>query len=58
MIKHLEIDDINDGEEALAIWLVSPLLGLYFLNLFCLKDKDPAFPPFFLTDKYHDIMCI
>jgi len=47
MIKHLEIDDINDGEEALAIWLVSPLLGLYFLNLFCLKDKDPAFPPFF-----------
>ncbi|CAK5088816.1 unnamed protein product [Meloidogyne enterolobii] len=31
MIKHLEIDDISDGEEALAIWLVSPLLGLHFL---------------------------
>jgi hypothetical protein len=27
MAEHLQIDDFSVAEEALAIWLVSPLLG-------------------------------
>uniref|UniRef100_A0A915MDM2 Adenosine kinase n=1 Tax=Meloidogyne javanica TaxID=6303 RepID=A0A915MDM2_MELJA len=49
MIKHLEIDDISDGEEALAIWLVSPLLVLR-RNVLLTLDREIQ-----LTTKYEKL---
>ncbi|KAF7634126.1 FERM domain-containing protein, partial [Meloidogyne graminicola] len=71
LINYLEIDDFSEGEEALAIWFVSPLLGLFIyinfkhlfpkFNLSHLKfhskftQKWPAFLTRFTKAEEHEI---
>uniref|UniRef100_A0A1I8BF93 FERM domain-containing protein 8 n=1 Tax=Meloidogyne hapla TaxID=6305 RepID=A0A1I8BF93_MELHA len=59
MIKHLEIDDYSAGEEALAIWFVSPLLEIQLKPCqipYKIYQKWPAFLTRFTNAEDHEIL--